>query len=77
MDRLTPELEHLLSLCKSGTAWQLYAREKADWLASQDQQTWGNLPMLLSTAVQESKHGPPRSLKRSSQARSNIGGANE
>ena len=58
--RLEPELKWLLDLCKSGTGWQIYAREKADRLASEDRQTWGELPMLLSNAVTLSKFGPAR-----------------
>jgi hypothetical protein len=75
--RLDLELTHLLSLCKSGTAWQIFAREKADSLALQDRETWESLPMLLSTAVQTSKHGPPRSLRRSTQIQPSTEGAND
>ena len=58
--RLEPELAHLLSLCKSGTAWQEFAKWKANHLATQEPATWNELPLLLSNEVRLRKHGPAR-----------------
>lgn len=62
---LAAELEHLLKWAKDQTGFQEYARWKANHLAVQEPATWNELPLLLSNAVQTSKHGPPRSLRPS------------
>jgi hypothetical protein len=58
--RLAPELAWLLDLCKSGTAWQEFAKWKANHLAVQEPVTWNELPLLLSNEVRLRKHGPAR-----------------
>lgn len=57
--RLEAEIPHLVRMCQSGTAWQIYAEEKAAQLAQSDKEM-ASLPMLLSNAVRLSKFGPPR-----------------
>lgn len=77
MDRLTPELTHLLSLSKSGTAWEEFAKWKANHLANQEPVEFNSLPLLLSNEVQKAKHGPPRSLRPSTQQQRSTGERND
>jgi len=58
--RIAAELPHLLRMTTWGTAWQEFAKWKANHLATQDPVTWNELPLLLSNEVRLRKHGPPR-----------------
>lgn len=69
--RLAPELAWLLDLCRSGTAWQEFAKWKANHLAVQEPATWNELPLLLSNEIQSSKHGPPRSFMNQRRRKTN------
>ena len=60
MDRLTPELRHLLNLSRSHLAWQEFALEKAKLLAEREPMDFGTLPKLLRQSVDSRKHGPRR-----------------
>jgi hypothetical protein len=65
MDRLTPELAHLTKWAMDCLACQEYAEWKARVLAQKYPQEMASLPMLLSNAVNLTKHGPPRGLRPS------------
>ena len=58
--RLALELEHLLKWAADQTGFQEYAEWKARVLAQKYPQEMGDLPMLLSNAVNLKKHGPER-----------------